>query len=277
MADRVVAITGGARGIGRATAEAFVRAGATVAIGDLDPGLAADIPGILALPLDVTDASSFGAFLDEVESRLGPLDVLVNNAGIMPTGSFLDEDPAMTDRILAINVRAVMTGCQLAGRRFVARGSGHLVNLASLAGVSTYPNLATYCASKHAVVGFSNALYRELRGTGVQVTAVLPGIVRTELSAGTRTSKWVEALSTVEPQDVARAIVAVVERPKPVITVPKRLALTIKAVSLLPYSAQLAIEQAMGATTAFTDADPALRDAYHRRINAAGPDPLRSG
>lgn len=264
--DRVVAITGGARGIGRATAEAFGVAGAKVAIGDLDPDLAG--PGVLGLPLDVTDPASFEAFLTEVESRLGPLDVLVNNAGIMPTGAFLDEDPAMSARILDVNVRGVMIGCRLAGRRFVDRGSGHLINLASLAGVSTYPNLATYCASKHAVVGFSNALYRELRGSGVEVSAVLPGIVRTELSAGTKTSRWVGALSTVDPQDVAAAIVAVADRPKPLITVPKRLALTIKAVSLLPVSAQLAIETAMGAPKAFTEADPALREVYHRRINA---------
>jgi hypothetical protein len=91
--------------------------------------------------------------------------------------------------------------------------------------------------------------------------------VRTELSAGTKTSRWVEALSTVEPEAVAEAIVAVVARPKPLITVPKRLALTIKAVSLLPYSAQLAVEAAMGASRAFTEADPGLREAYHQRLN----------
>lgn len=261
-----MAITGGARGIGRATAEAFRQAGAKVAIGDLDPDLAG--PGVLALQLDATDAASFEAFIDDVESRLGPLDVLVNNAGIMPSGPFLDEDPGMTDRVLDLNVRAVLTGCRLAGRRFVARGSGHLINLASLAGVSTYPSLATYCGSKHAVVGFSNALYRELRGTGVEVTAVLPGIVRTELSAGTKTSRWVGALSTVDPEDVASAIVSVVDRPRPLITVPKSLGLTIKAVALLPVGAQLAIEQAMGASRAFTEADPALREAYHQRLNA---------
>lgn len=266
LTGRIVAVTGGARGIGHATAEAFTQAGATVAVGDLDPQLAP--AGLLALPLDVTRPASFEAFLDEAESRLGPLDVLVNNAGIMPTGSFLDEDPAMTERVLDVNVRAVMTGCRLAGRRFVARGTGHLVNVASLAGVSTYPSLATYCASKHAVVGFSNALYRELRATPVEVSAVLPGIVRTELSAGTRTSRWVEVLSTVDPQDVARAIVAVVRHPRPMITVPKRLSLTIKAVSLLPYSAQLAVEEALGASRAFTDADPMLRERYHRRLDA---------
>ncbi len=186
----------------------------------------------------------------------------------MPSGPFLDEDPATTDRIIDVNLRGVLNGCRIAGRRFVARGHGHLINLASLAGVSTYPSLATYCASKHAVVGFSNALYRELRGTGVEVTAVLPGIVRTELSAGTKTSRWVEALSTVNPEKVAEAIVAVAAKPRPLVTVPKRLAVTIKAVSLLPVSAQLAIEQAMGATTAFTDADPVLREAYHRRLRA---------
>jgi NAD(P)-dependent dehydrogenase (short-subunit alcohol dehydrogenase family) len=115
----VVAITGGARGIGRATAAAFVAAGAHVAIGDLDAygETAADLgPPAVGLPLDVTDRTSFRAFLDAAESELGPLDVLVNNAGIMPSGPFLDEDDAMTDRVLDVNLRGVLIGCKLAGR-----------------------------------------------------------------------------------------------------------------------------------------------------------------
>jgi short-subunit dehydrogenase len=120
------------------------------------------------------------------------------------------------------------------------------------------------------VVGFTEALHRELRPQGVNVTAVLPGIVRTELSAGTKTSPWVDALSTVDPEEVARAIVAVVGSSRPVVTVPKRLGVTIKAASLLPYRMRMAVERATGATTAFTDADPALRERYERRLRAQG-------
>lgn len=265
VAGKVVAITGGARGIGAATAVALTAAGARVAVGDID-----GTPGSAILPLDVTDEASFEAFLDEVESRLGPIDVLINNAGIMPTGPFLSEDAATTNRMLDINVGGVITGCRLAGRRFVDRGEGHLINLASLAGVSAYADLATYCASKHAVVGLTQALYRELKPHGVTVTAILPGIVRTELSAGTKTTRWVEALSTVDPEDVAGAIVDVVGKPRPMVTVPKRLALTITAVSLLPHRARMAIEQAMGADAAFTQADPAAREQYHQRLRSQG-------
>jgi NAD(P)-dependent dehydrogenase (short-subunit alcohol dehydrogenase family) len=136
---RTVAITGGGRGIGAATARALVAAGARVAIGDVDlataQATAAAIGGsTLALPLDVTDRAGFVAFLDIVESTLGPLDVLVNNAGIMPLTRLLDEDEALTARVLAINVEAVVRGTREAVRRMLPRGSGHVVNVASTAG-----------------------------------------------------------------------------------------------------------------------------------------------
>jgi short-subunit dehydrogenase len=265
LTGRVVAITGGARGIGAASAQALTAAGARVAVGDIDGAL-----GTSVLSLDVTDERSFEAFLTTVEDRLGPIDVLVNNAGIMPTGPFLQEDVATTDQVLDINVGGVITGCRLAGRLFAARGHGHLINLASLAGVSAYPGLATYCASKYAVVGLTEALYRELQPYGVQVTAILPGIVRTDLSAGTKTTRWIEALSTVDADDVAAAIVGAVARPRPMVTVPKRLAVTIHAVSLMPRRLRMAVERATGAPAAFTQADPAARERYHQRLREQG-------
>jgi NAD(P)-dependent dehydrogenase (short-subunit alcohol dehydrogenase family) len=268
---RVVAITGGARGIGRATAAAFLAAGARVAIGDLDAELVARTASelgasTLGLPLDVTDPASFAAFLAAAEDQLGPLDVLVNNAGIMPTGLFADEDPAMTARILDINLGGVITGSRLATAGFVARGRGHLVNIASLAGVSGFPGLATYCASKHAVVGFTEALHRELQPHGVGVTAVLPGVVRTELSAGANTPGWTESLTTVDPEDVADAIVRAVGNPRPLVTVPRQMGVTLKAMTLLPRRARGVAERATGASTAYTQADPTAREAYHHRL-----------
>ena len=122
LAGRVVAITGGARGIGRATAAALVARGARVAIGDIDGPLAEKTAaelgaGTLGLPLDVTSRASFAAFLDQVEDRLGPLDILVNNAGIMPIGPFAQETDATARRMVDINVHGVIYGSKLALER----------------------------------------------------------------------------------------------------------------------------------------------------------------
>lgn len=275
LAGKVVAITGGARGIGFATAEAFLAAGAMVAIGDLDTELVAKAAvelgaqpdsRVIGLPLNVADPASFAAFLDNVEAQLGPLDVLVNNAGIMPTGLFADETEAMTDRILGVNLHGVIIGSRLATRRFSARGTSHLINIASLAGTAGIPGLATYCATKHAVVGFTEALHLELLDSGVHVTAVLPGIVRTELSAGATMPSWIAPMTTVDPEDVAAAIVATVGRVRVLVTVPRTLAAIIKTSLMLPYRAQRVVAEFTGATTAFTKPDPAARAIYHRRL-----------
>ncbi|MFG1796814.1 SDR family oxidoreductase [Nocardia sp. NPDC049149] len=283
LTGQVVAITGGARGIGKATAEAFLGAGAAVAIGDIDVELVAKTAAelgadpdakIIGLPLNVTDRASFAAFLDALEKELGPLDVLVNNAGIMPTGLFADEDEAMTDRIVDINLRGVITGSRLATKRFLARAkaagadqrNGHLINIASLAGTQGFPGLATYCATKHAVIGFTSALHLELKEHGIRVSAVLPGIVRTELSAGANMPSWIEPMTTVDPEDVAQAIVRTVVQDKPLVTVPRRLSAIIKSAQLLPYRAQLFVARKTGATTAYAQPDPEIREKYHRRV-----------
>jgi NAD(P)-dependent dehydrogenase (short-subunit alcohol dehydrogenase family) len=145
---KVAAVTGGARGIGRATAAALIAQGAKVAIGDIDAPLAERTAselgsGTIGLPLDVTNRDSFAAFLDQVESRLGPLDVLVNNAGIMPVGPFADETEACSVKLLEINVMGVIIGSKLALQRFRPRGRGHIVQLASIAGKGGYPGIAT--------------------------------------------------------------------------------------------------------------------------------------
>ncbi|WP_182376209.1 SDR family oxidoreductase [Nocardioides sp. WS12] len=279
LTGKVVAITGGARGIGRSTAAAFVARGAKVVIGDVDLELvektAAELGApvgaeIVGLPLDVTDRSSFAAFLDEAEVLFGPLDVLVNNAGIMPTGLYAEESDAMTDRMIDINVHGVLNGSKLAAQRFVARGEGHLVNVASLAGINPAPALATYCGTKHFVLGFTESLHRELAEHGVGVTAVLPGVVRTELSAGAKVPGWAEGLSTVDPEDIAETIVDVVGTGKMRAICPKALGRTIKVAALLPERGRLRFERMTRFDQAFTSADPAARAKYHARITGAG-------
>jgi len=209
LAGQVVAITGGARGIGRATAAALIAQGARVAIGDIEAALAQRTAselgaGTAGLPLDVTDRDSFAAFLDEVESRLGPLDVLVNNAGIMPIGPFPEETDATAERMVDINLRGVLLGSKLALARFLPRRRGHLVQIASAAGKFGLAGGATYCATKHGVVGLSEALRQELRGTGIEISVVMPVVVHTELGSGLPETRGLKA---VEPEDVAAAIV----------------------------------------------------------------------
>ena len=119
LTARCVAITGAARGIGKATARALVRQGARVGIGDIDVDLARKTAeelggGAEAFELNVCDRASFQSFLDDVERNLGPVDVLIDNAGIMPLGAFDEEDDATTLRQIDINVIGVMTGCKLA-------------------------------------------------------------------------------------------------------------------------------------------------------------------
>src|SRR3954453_17912197 len=181
LTGKVAVVTGGARGIGQALARALAREGAIVAIGDLDgagaQAAAAELGGrSLGLPLDVTDRPAFAAFLDEVERRLGPLDVLVNNAGIMPIGAFLDEEGRTERAIVDITVHGVLLGMRLALPGMLARGRGHIVNIASTGGRVGVPGAATYCGSKFFVYGATEALRGELRGSGIDLSVVMPGM-----------------------------------------------------------------------------------------------------
>ena len=270
--QHTVAITGGARGIGRATALAFLAAGARVAIGDIDAELVAATAaelGCVGLPLDVADAESFAAFLDDAEEHLGPLTVLVNNAGIMPTGAFLDEPLGVAERQLGINVTGVVIGSKLAGTRFATRGRGHLVNVASVAGVMASPGLATYCASKHAVVGLGEALRQELPARGVRVTTVLPGFVRTELIAGISPGRIVERIGVVDPEDIADAIVdAVATGHTGARYVPRAGAATSRLMGLLPVRLRDGVARRLGGHEVMLDTDQAARAAYRLRTES---------
>ncbi|HLY34592.1 MAG TPA: SDR family NAD(P)-dependent oxidoreductase, partial [Jatrophihabitantaceae bacterium] len=158
----LIVITGAARGIGRATATALVREGARVVITDLDQNLAeqtaAELRAVAGLRLDVTDHPQFTAVLDGIEAKHGAIDVLINNAGIMPLVAFEDESEQSAARQVAVNFLAPWYGTQDAIRRMKPRGHGHIVNVASMAGVVPTPGAATYCATKHALVGLTECI-----------------------------------------------------------------------------------------------------------------------
>ncbi len=263
---KVVAITGGARGIGKATAEALVRRGARVAIGDVDLALAEQTAaglggGSVALALDVSDRGSFETFLDEAERQLGPLDVVINNAGIMPTTPFVEESEDSFRRQIEINLVGVIHGTQLAMGRMIPRDSGHIVNIASQAGKAGIPGIATYSATKHAVVGLSEAVRGELRGRGVEISCVMPTVVNTELTAGVG-QKWVKP---VEASDVAEAIAEALEVPRFDVYVPRSNGAILRAAALMPRSAAEWVGRAMGTDKLMTEVDHTARAAYEER------------
>jgi NAD(P)-dependent dehydrogenase (short-subunit alcohol dehydrogenase family) len=268
---KVVAITGGARGIGKATATALVRKGCRVAIGDLDLGLAGETAaglggGTVALALDVTDRASFETFLAETERQLGPVDAVINNAGIMPVTPFVDEAQDSVRRQIDINLVGVITGTQLAIERLRPRG-GYIVNIASQAGKAGIPGIATYSATKHGVVGLSEAVRTELRGSGVEVLCVMPTVVNTELTSGVG-QKWVKP---VEAEDVANEIVDAMEVPRFDVFVPKSSGALYKFLQLLPRGAREALGRAMKVDKLMFEVDHGARRAYEERAAASEP------
>ncbi len=285
LSGKVVAITGGARGIGKATATALVRKGCRVAIGDLDLGLAEETAAGLggssiALPLDVTDRDSFATFLDAAALELGQLDVIINNAGIMPVTPFAEESDESLKRQLDINVYGVIVGMQLAIERFQPRGSGHIVNLASQAGKGGFPGIATYSGTKHAVVGISEAARAELRGSGIEIACVMPTVVNTELTAGVGQ----RLIRPVEAEDVANEIVDALEVPRFDVWVPRINGALFKVIANLPRAWRESLGRLMKVDKLMTEVDHSARRRYEERAahsraegdaGAAEPNPER--
>lgn len=262
----VVAITGAGRGIGLATAGRFADAGARVVIGDLDDDVAAKAAaqvggGAEGFVVDVADRASFAAFLAQAEA-LGPVEVLVNNAGIMPLSPLVEQSDESIDKILEVNLRAVITGTQLAARTMLERGHGHVVNVASAVGRIGMAGGAVYSASKFGVVGFSEAMAAELASGGVDVSVVLPTVVATELGAGVQATRGMRAC---KPEEVADAILSVARRPRFETWVPGYAKGIFYSSNTLPRRARDAVSHAMGADTSLSKVDLEARAEYERR------------
>jgi NADP-dependent 3-hydroxy acid dehydrogenase YdfG len=275
LVGEVAAITGAARGIGKATAQAFAREGMKVAIGDLDGDLAEQVaaqigPNAAGFPLDVTKRDSFEAFVDAAEDRFGPLDVLVNNAGIMPLGRFIEEDDATAIRMVDINLHGVMLGMKIVLPRMMSRDRGHIVNIASQAGKYGAPGGATYSATKHAVVGLTEAVRGELHidGSSVELSYVLPFVVDTELGAGTGEAF---GLKHLQPEQVADAIVHALRHRVVDVWLPRSSRRTQRLNQLLPRRLSERIARAMKADRVLMGADKQARAAYELRAAHSEP------
>jgi NAD(P)-dependent dehydrogenase (short-subunit alcohol dehydrogenase family) len=267
LQGRTVAVTGGATGIGLETAKHLASAGAKVAIGDLDlPGAeeaASSLGGDhLGVQLDVTDLDSFESFVERTEADLGSLYGLVNNAGVMLLGPLEDESPESTETTIAVNLRGVINGTRIAMTKMRPRGQGHIVNIASQAGKAGLPEGATYCATKFAVVGLSESVRKELRGTGVSVSCVMPGPVATELGAGIGSAR---GMGPLQPSQVAAEILDSFESEKPEIWIPSLARILSIPATMLPIAGRDWMMRALKADDALAGADHVRRAEYEKK------------
>lgn len=186
---KVAVVTGAASGIGLAATERFLAEGMKVVMADVEKGsldreagrLASAGGDVLGVVCDVRDPDSVGDLAERTLSHFGGVQVVFNNAGVAPAGPMLDTSPEDWRWIVDVNILGVAHGVTTFGPLLRDAGEGHIINTASEAGLVTNPSLGMYCATKHAVVGLSESLYRELEGTGVSVHCLCPNLVKTKI------------------------------------------------------------------------------------------------
>jgi len=185
LEGKTAIVTGASRGLGRATAIALHEQGARVlavarSLDDLETLQALDPKTIRACQCDMQDATAVAALAQAALDQFGGLDIVVNNAGIAPAGNFLEQDPDIWNRVMAVNVNAPAILARAAGEHMIKQGSGKIINIASTSGILGKASLVAYSSSKGALLQFTKALAAEWAKTGVQVNAIAPGAFETD-------------------------------------------------------------------------------------------------
>jgi len=219
--DKVVLITGASSGIGAGIARELGRAGAKLALGarrtDRLEALAAEIGGdILTKGLDVTDRADVAAFADAARHRFGRVDVIVNNAGVMPLSLMASLKVEEWDRMIDVNIKGTLYGIAAVLPEMTARGAGHIINIASIGALQVSPTAAVYCATKYAVRAISDGLRQE--NDRIRVTCIHPGVVESELADTITDPIAAEAMKTyraiaLQPDAIGRAVRFAIEQP----------------------------------------------------------------
>jgi len=260
----IAVVTGAARGIGRQISEDLIARGYHVVIGDLDLAQTTQTTTELgdaatAVRLDVTDGALIRSTIDRIESDLGPIELWVNNAGIMPTGLFVDQRPAVLRATIDIDYAAVVDATRAILPLMIERGEGTIVNIASATGIKPLAGLAVYSATKAAIIAFSEVLRRELRGTGVQVSVIAPNLVTTALGAGITPPALTGSVNAVT---VSRAVMRAIDRGTFLTVVPRRLAPLLRLSASLPITVRDWLDDVAGSDKIGLGGDPATRAAY---------------
>ncbi len=224
MSKKLIVITGASSGIGEAIAKRFSEAGYPLLLvaRRLDRMEALNLPNTMCKAVDLTDAAAFKAAIAEAEEKFGPVDCLINNAGLMQLGEIASQDPAEWQAMYDINVVALLNGMQAVLPAMKERRGGSIINVSSVAGKKSFPNHAAYCGTKFAVSALSETVREEVAAHDVRIMTICPGAVETELLGHTTQQEiidgydaWKEEMGGVlAADDVARTALFMYDQPQ---------------------------------------------------------------
>ncbi len=221
---QLVVITGANSGVGLQVAKTFSEAGYSTLLLDLntDTVEALNLPNSLSRKVNITDLASFNSAVTEAEEKFGPVDCLINNAGIMYMDQVAEQDPVQWERMFNVNVLGLMNGIKAVVNKMVARNHGTVINMGSMGGYKLIPGQTVYCGTKHAVHGITEGIRQELSGSNVRLTLIAPGAIETNLLNLTEKSQYVDGQNNwakeiggiLVPEDIARTMLFVYQQPQ---------------------------------------------------------------